>query len=68
MVHLLLNTLLEARIRLADLFLMSLTDITLGTELLTKMVEGSPLGNLYRVSNDPLSWPSVAMFFLLRIW
>jgi hypothetical protein len=46
MVHLLLKTLLEARVRLADLFLMSLTEITLGTELLTKMVDGSPLGNL----------------------
>lgn len=46
MVHLLLNTLLEAKVTLADLFLMSLTEMTLGTELLTKMVEGSPLGNL----------------------
>jgi hypothetical protein len=46
MVHLLLSTLLGANVMLAVLFFMSFTETTLGTVLLTKMVEGSPLGNL----------------------
>ena len=68
MVTRLVRLLLLATTILAVRFIISPRVTVLITLLFTKIVEGSPFGNLYNVSKVPLSCPSEPMFFLFRIW